>query len=615
LEGELEILHEDHLRRSRFRYILKAPGESYTLHFRKDPPDHLRSGSRVRVRGVRIADALALESAQESMVALAAALPNTVGEQRVLVILVNFADLPAEPYTPAFAQEVVFTTASNFFLENSYQQTFLGGTVTGWHTINMNSPVSNCDYNQIASKADSAAAAAGVALSSYQRKVYAFPKASGCGWWGLGSVGGTPSRAWINGDFKLRVVAHELGHNLGLYHSHSLDCGSVVLGHVCTIGEYGDSMDTMGAAAFHFNAFQKERLGWLGRPGSPPITLAESPGNYAVHPYESVGSQTKALKIFRSTNPSNGRRSFFYAECRRPMGFDLGVADYPNVPGGFLLHLAEENSGNSSYLLDMTAQTSSWSDPALGVGQAFSDPVAGVTITPTAPCTDGGSGNISLSVAPGACARSAPEASLKTSGTTASQWTVSGRPVSFVVEILNHDNNCGPAAFTLQASLPSGWSGNLSQPLLTINSGSSKSAVLTLIPPNDVADGAFPFEVTVRHNEDPALEDTASGSIAIVSSLTVSAVMEAAPAARPGIAVAHVTVNLRGLPMAKARVQLVITRPDGRERKVRVRTDAAGSARFKYRLNKRFPLGNYQITATASARGLDGSTTTSFLLQ
>ena len=56
-------------------------------------------------------------------------------------------------------------------------------------------------------------------------------------------------------------------------------------------------------------------------------------------------------------------------------------------------------------------------------------------------------------------------------------------------------------------------------------------------------------------------------------------------------------------------------RLDGKERKVRVRADAGGNARFKYRLSKRFPLGNYQITATASARGLDGSTSTSFLLQ
>jgi hypothetical protein len=612
LDGELEILHEDHSRRSRFHYILRSLGVNYTLHFRKDPPTHLRTGARVRVRGIRVADALALESAAESVVALAAALPNTLGDQRTVIILVNFSDAPSEPYTPAYAQDLVFNTVSHFFLENSYQQAFLSGDVKGWYTINMNSPASSCDYNQIAGKADAAAQAAGVSLASYDRKVYAFPKANGCGWWGLGTVGGHPSRAWINGDLKLRVVAHELGHNLGLYHSHSLDCGSVVLGHVCTIGEYGDSMDTMGAAAFHFNAFQKERLGWLDAAGSPPITFAQAPGSYSVHPFETPGNHSKALKIFRATNPSNGRRSYFYAECRRPLGFDGEVANYPSVLGGFLLHLAEENSGNSSYLLDMTPQTSSWSDPALAVGQSFSDSVAGVTITPSAPCTDTLDGHITVSLGAGVCARSAPDGAL---GPTASQWTTSAQPVSYVVTVVNQDSNCGAADFTLAPVVPQGWTATLSSSVLTINSGASKTALLTLTPPENASDGIFNFSVTATHSADLALTDTAVGAVAVVSSLAVNASMEAPAFSVPGIAFGTVNVNLAGLPIAKARVQLAITRPDGKVRKVRARTDANGIATFRYRLSRRFPRGIYQVSASATSRGLDGSTIASFLLQ
>jgi hypothetical protein len=612
LDGELEIIHEDRTRRSRFHYTLKSLGANYSLHFRRDAPTHLKSGAKVRVRGVKVADALALESGLENVLELAAALPNTFGEQRTVVILVNFNDNPAQPYTPASAQDLVFTTVNNFLLENSYQQTFLSGDVKGWYTINMNSPVSNCDYNQIASRADAAAASAGVPLSNYSRKVYAFPKATGCGWWGLGTVGGNPSRAWINGDLQLRVVAHELGHNLGLYHSHSLDCGSVSLGHVCTIGEYGDSMDVMGASSFHFNAFQKERLGWLDYALSPPITLAETPGTYSVYPFETLGNQPKALKIPRSINPANGRRSYFYAECRRPIGFDAGVASYPSVLGGFLLHLAEENSGNSSYLLDMTPQTSSWSDPALALGQSFSDAVAGVTITPSAPCTDSLNGVITVSVGPGACARSAPDSSL---GATPSQWTVSGRSVSYVITVINEDTHCGPANFTLVPVVPPGWTAVLSNPVLTINSGAGKSTTLTITPPANIADGMFNFDITATHDGDPALVDTISGSIAVVSSLSVNASMDAPVFSVPGIAVATVNVNLGGIPIAKARVRLLITRPDGKVRKVRVRTGPNGIAMFKYRLNKRFPVGTYQVSATASARGLDGSTSASFLLQ
>ena len=612
LEGELEILHEDRPQRSRLHFILRSQGANYTLHFRKDPPSYLKSGAKVRVRGIRIADAVALESGSGSVATLAAALPNTFGEQRTIVILVNFSDAPAQPYTPAYAQDLVFNSVSNFFLENSYQQTYLSGDVKGWYTINMNSPVSNCDYSQIAAKADAAAAAAGVTLARYSRKVYAFPKATGCGWWGLGTVGGHPSRAWINGDFQLRVVAHELGHNLGLYHSHSLDCGNAVLGHVCTIGEYGDSMDTMGAAAFHFNAFQKERLGWLDQNSSPPITLAQTAGSYSVYPFETVGNQPKALKILRSINPSNGRRSYFYAECRRPLGFDAAVASSPSVLGGFLLRLGEENSGNSSYLLDMTPQTSSWSDPALAVGQSFTDQVAGVTFTPSAPCTDSLSGSITVSFGAVACARSAPDAALRS---MPNQWTVPGKSATYAVTVGNQDSNCGPANFTLTPVVPQGWTATLTSSVIAINSGATKTTTLTITPPSNAADGAHDFAVTATHSNDNTLADTASGAIAVVSSLAVNASMEAPVVSVPGLAVATVNVNVSGVPIANARVLLMITRPDGRVRNVRVRTNRYGIATFRYRLNKRFPLGAYQVSAVATASGLNGSTNASFLLQ
>jgi M6 family metalloprotease-like protein len=612
LDGELEIIHEDRPRRSRFHYTLRSLGLNYTLHFRREPPSHLKTGARVRVRGIRVADAIALESSAENVVTLATAPPNTFGDQRTLIILVNFSDAPAQPYTPAYAEDLVFNTVSNFFLENSYQQAFLSGDVKGWYTINMNRPVSNCDYHQIAAKADAAALAAGANLSSYSRKVYAFPQADGCGWWGVGTVGGNPSRAWINGDLKLRVVAHELGHNLGLYHSHSLDCGSVVVGKVCTIGEYGDSMDTMGAASFHFNAFQKERLGWLDYNLSPPITLAESAGSYSVHPFETVGNQPKALKILRSINPSSGRRSYFYLECRRPLGFDAGVANYPSVLGGFLLHLGEENSGNSSYLLDMTPQTSSWNDPALAIGRSFTDPVAGLTVTPSVPCSDSLSGNIAVALGPGACARSAPDSSL---GATPSQWTVSGKSLSYVMTVVNHDSNCTAANFTLAPIVPQGWTATLSNPVLTINSGTNKSTTITITPPANIMDGTYNFDVTATHDADPALTDTTSGAIAVVSSLAVNASIDAPVFSVPGIAIATVQVDLSGVPVTKARVRLTITRPDGKIRNVNVRTDPNGIARFKYRLTKRFPPGTYQVSATASSRGLDGSTNASFLLQ
>jgi hypothetical protein len=155
----------------------------------------------------------------------------------------------------------------------------------------------------------------------------------------------------------------------------------------------------------------------------------------------------------------------------------------------------------------------------------------------------------------------------------------------------------------------------LTHSVLTINSGASKTTTLTITPPASVVDGTYNFDVTATHHADPALTDKTSGVIAVVSSLAVNASLDAPVFSVPGIAVATVNVNLSGIPIAKARVRLTITRPDGRIRKARVRTDRNGIATFKYRLNKRFPLGTYQVSATATSRGLDGSTNASFLLQ
>ncbi len=543
VEGEIEVLHVDHKdpRKSHYRYFLTTTsGKRFSLHFAAYPPD-LLSGAKVRVHGAFLkrgpadlsetAGAMAVPDGVTNVETLAAGgtsgststtsalttLPNTFGAQKTLVILVNFQDKATQPYTPDTARNIVFNTTSNFDLENSFQQTWLTGDVYGWYTITLDSTV--CDFGQIAIYAKQAATAAGVNLSAYTRYVYAFAD-NACGWWGLGTVGGNPSQAWINGSLALKRVGHEMGHNFGLYPSHGLECGTTTLGSNCTTIEYGDTLDKMGgAAAGHFNAFQKERLGWLNSGSSPPILTVQADGTYWLEPYETgPGVDPKALKILKNVDPTMGTKTWYYVEYSQAVGFDSFLSSNGNVLNGVVVHIGTENSGNSSKLLDMTPATSSWNDPALEIGQSFYDPDAGVTIAPT--WANGSSAQVSVSIGPLGCAPTNPALALSQSQ---SQWVQAGATVTYTVTLTNKDNaRCSESSFNLQAGVPSGWTAAFASTALTLDPVTSASTTLAVTSSASAADGFYTIPVRATNSADTSYTASASATAVIAASLNVA---------------------------------------------------------------------------------------------
>ena len=385
VEGVLEILHEDgydgqplSLRCSR------PPIERLSLHFAAAPPTQLLTGARVRVQGRPSQETSRARRRRKRQDGAPAPVPSTLGAQRTLVMSRQLPEQPTEPYTVADAQSMMFGTTSNFFFENSYQQTWLDGDVAGWFTIATTSTV--CDTTPSPTRPGGRSGAAGFACLRTPTCLRISSELH-CSFWGRPSVGGSPSMAWINGDFELGVTAHEFGHGLGLFHSHSIDCGAETLG----LGLHGIRIRRHhgpdgGVVVRPLQSFQKERLGWLNAGASPPIATVQSGGTYTLGTYETAGSGPKALKILKSTDPVTGERTWYYVHsARRSASTRLSANPIAERHERHADPFRYRNA-NSSYLLDLTPASGrtidpDWRDPALAVGQTFIDPAAGVIMT------------------------------------------------------------------------------------------------------------------------------------------------------------------------------------------------------------------------------------------
>jgi hypothetical protein len=467
VEGELEVEIEDSAAGSRIHHFVKVNGKRLRLAL-SDQGGDWQSGTRVRARGRLSNDTLELGSGG-SVQTLALASSNTFGQQRVAVILVNFRNNMTQPYTASFVNGVTFDETNRWYQENSYGQTSLTGEVFGWFTLPIDVPGSctSTDYNNIASQADQVATANGVNLGQFTRKIYAFPQVGACGWWGLGSVGGNPSRAWINGSYALKVVAHELGHNFGDYHSNSQPCSTGG----CSITEYGDDRDMMGMSSIgHFTAFQKERLGWLNYGTSPPIQNVTTSGTYWIEAYGTApNGGPKALRLLKSTD-ANGYRTWYYIESRARLGFDNGFA------AGVTVHTASENNGRSSYQIDLAPSTDAF-DSLLDPGQLFADASLDLAIRTVSASDAGAFVEFTFPGAP--CSSAAPTVTVS----PGSASTVVGTPVSLSVSVRNNDaGGCSATTFALSVTTPNGWPASYTAASLNVAPGATATTTLSVAP-------------------------------------------------------------------------------------------------------------------------------------
>lgn len=108
--------------------------------------------------------------------------------------------------------------------------------------------LTSCDYNAVSQRVDNAIG------SSYAHRIYILPANANCDFYGLAQIGcDTNCKIWVLRDaYKSnQVYLHELGHNLGFYHS-------------VNVSEYKDTTDAMSycCSDICFNPVNNNILNW-----------------------------------------------------------------------------------------------------------------------------------------------------------------------------------------------------------------------------------------------------------------------------------------------------------------------------------------------------------------
>ncbi|HEY0461091.1 MAG TPA: NEW3 domain-containing protein [Pyrinomonadaceae bacterium] len=620
IEGELEVFYECDGENEILKYFLKTDKERLPVYFAKKPEKEILTGSTVRVKSLRVGDSLLIDdgtSAQEfsSSQAVESLLPNTFGEQKLLVLLVNFQNNQTQPMTVDQINNLFFNTANNgsitnYYREVSYGRTWMSGDTLGWTTLPINS--GDCAGTSIASYAKQAAQNAGYNLSAYNKFVYLFPNMN-CSYSGQGTLGG--NETWINGTFTRQNISHELGHNFGLQHSRYMDCDSGVLGGSCTTIEYGHIMDTMGGGSGHFHPYQKERLGWLNYSDLPSITTVTQSGNYTIAPMATnSASAPKALKILKSVD-SSGNKTWYYVELRRNIGFDAGISNNANLMNGVMITMDKESNTQENYMLDMTPETTTRTDPALTVNRTYTDSAAGISITPLAVSDSGATVSVSFGSQPvPTCVLANPTV---TASPTQTQWIGAGSSVSYTVTINNNNpSGCSANTFNIQNSLPSGWSSTVAVPSLYAAPGASATTTMQVVAPNSAANGFYTLAINASNSANPVYTASVTGNLSVYSSLAVNVTSDAASYNSTQTIYLTANVSANGSPISGANVNFTITRPNGTIAVTGTAvSNSNGVAVYSYKFNrKKDTNGTYQVSANASLNGISGTARTSFVL-
>lgn len=539
--GRLVVVHGDRADGTAMRQWTLVQGSSHT---RVRAPDDvwIDPGTPVRLEGTMENGTLVLADSltavrKTGVAPMLAAAPATAAApvvHNVAVILVQWAGTPAT--TTAVQASDVMNGAGGlpdsrslkaYYLEQTYGQLGFHATIVNSTPVTLpgapgdacpgGGSMSNALYTWLAQARN--ALGPGFSEAVYQHVVLAFPLVTACGLngvSGVAEVGG--KRVWVNGLFEVRVLAHELGHNLGLAHAGGLTCTSggvaAPVGDACSVDthEYDDPFDAMGksnagggvSAVRQMSMQHKLALNLL-----PPtaVKVVGIPGSYQIAPMETL---TGSVELLRLPKPGGGN---YFVEYRRPIGYFDSQA--PDITGVLIrtespqISTDPSNPNADTGLIDMHPMTgasgSPWSDAALSPGQVFTDPLRGITIQNLG--QDGASANLQITLPRDAVPPSAPTGlSAVASGTTAAlQWAAATDDFAVEGYVIARDGvqagTSATTAFTDAGPLVPGTTVAYGVAAIDAGGNVGPAATVSLVIPDPTPPGA-PGKVAAKLSKD-----------------------------------------------------------------------------------------------------------------
>jgi hypothetical protein len=161
--------------------------------------------------------------------------------------------------------------------------------------------------------------------------LYGMQTDSGCGTWG---DEGSPMRPAVYSSYEnssLTGGAQEIGHNLGMVHEHTMNCGGQTMPDdlsSCTNVEYGSRLSFMGMGRGHPSAYHKAQQVTSGC----NVVRAGGAGTFTL-----FRSRHRATRRSSSGRARRGPRrhhptvTHYYLELRVPVGYDSMAVNGPQV--------------------------------------------------------------------------------------------------------------------------------------------------------------------------------------------------------------------------------------------------------------------------------------------